>query len=305
LHVVRAGSGDDGRPVSGRGPLGRLRERFLSDEPAARARRMAIVNRFARASVLGDGPAVTLTSRSERAGRAFVTIETIAKGTRKPSELILWLDDPALVARPPASLRRLMRRGLQVRLAENLGPHTKYFPYLLSRDAFDRPLVTADDDMLYPIDWLAELAAAAAAHPEDIVCHRARHVQMVDGAIGPYLTWPLVGTTDPSPLHCATGVSGVAYPPTFLAELKARGEGFRSRAPRADDIWLHAAAVGAGRRIRQVAVEARNYPTVPDTQEHALQDENVLGGGNDVQIAAAYEPEEVARLAAAWEAEGR
>ncbi|MFD4423039.1 hypothetical protein ACFWN7_16260 [Agromyces sp. NPDC058484] len=265
-----------------------MRGIVLGDGASARSRRMALLNRVTRTPVTGDGPVVSLTTHGDRVRRVHMTIETIARGAVRPAELVLWLDDPAVVARPPRTLRRLQRRGLQVRLSQNYGPHTKYYPYLLAREAFDRPLVTADDDMLYPVAWLADLADAHRTHPDEVLCHRARRVQLRDGRIEPYLTWPLVGSTEPSPLNFATGVSGALYPPRFLIELKSLGSGFLDACPRADDVWLHWAAVRAGYSIRQIDPEAKNYPTVPQTQDDALQDDNVLGGGNDAQIAATY-----------------
>lgn len=273
------------------------REAVFGDGPIARTRRMAVVNRISSAPVTGHGPVVSLTTHGRRVKRVYVTIEAIARGTVKPSRLVLWMDDRAVVARPPRTLRRLQRRGLEIRLSENFGPHTKYFPYLLSREEFGEALVTADDDMLYPITWLAGLIRASERHPDEILCYRARRLQLVDGTIGPYLTWPLVGSTEASSLNFATGVSGVLYPPRFLEELKSFGDEFLDRCPRADDVWLHWAAVSCGRSVRQIEVDAKNFPTVPQTQQGAaLQDENVLGGGNDVQIAATYTPEAVRRL---------
>lgn len=277
--------------------LSRARNAVFRDTPDARARRMAVINRVSSTPVTGDGPIVSLTTHGPRVKRVYVTIETIARGIVRPSRLVLWLDDPNVASRPPRSIRRLQRRGLEVRVSENFGPHTKYFPYLLSREEFGEALVTADDDMLYPIDWLSGLVAASESHPDDILCHRARRVQLQGGVIAPYLTWPLVGSTEASPLNFATGVSGVLYPPRFLAELKSLGDGFLERCPRADDVWLHWAAVCSGRSVRQIELEAKNFPTVPETQrEAALQDENVLSGGNDLQIAATYTPDAVRRL---------
>ncbi len=73
---------------------------------------------------------VSLTSYGTRIGRVAYAIESIAAGTARPRRLVLWLDDPTRFAARPAALRRLERRGLEVRLTENLGPHTKYFPSL-------------------------------------------------------------------------------------------------------------------------------------------------------------------------------
>jgi hypothetical protein len=61
----------------------------------------------------------------------------------------------------------------------------------------------------------------------------------------------------------ATGVSGVAYPPELLGALRDRGEAFAHVCPRADDYWLHYAAVATGIPIRQVRdVAAYFWPIV-------------------------------------------
>ncbi|WP_306893047.1 hypothetical protein [Agromyces albus] len=119
---------------------------------------------------------MSLTTHGDRVRRVHLTIETIGRGTVKPSEIFLWLDEPEVVARPPRTIKRLQRRGLSLRLSKNFGPHTKYYPYLLAHDSFDRPLVTADDDMLYPFTWLAGLADASKVHPDEVLCYRARRV---------------------------------------------------------------------------------------------------------------------------------
>jgi hypothetical protein len=59
-------------------------------------------------------------------------------------------------------------------------------------------------------------------------------------------------TTEASETVFATGVSGVAYPPELLGALRDRGEAFAQVCPRADDYWLHYAAVSMGIPVRQV-----------------------------------------------------
>ncbi|WP_306893048.1 hypothetical protein [Agromyces albus] len=51
-----------------------------------------------------------------------------------------------------------------------------------------------------------------------------------------------------------------------------------------------------GNTVRQIEAEAKNFPTVPQTQGQALQDLNVLGGANDAHIAATYTESAIRRL---------
>lgn len=257
-------------------------------------------NRVSKAPVTGDGPIVSLTTHGPRLDIVHLALESIGRGAVRPSRLILWLG-PDDHARPrPPTLRRLVARGLEVREAVDLGPHTKYWPLVESEP--DRDFVTADDDVFYPRGWLAELRDAGERMPEAIVCFRA-HVLGVDDMgeaprIRPYTSWKPCRRTTPSPLHFATGVSGVLYPRTFAHVIREAGTGFVERAPRADDVWLHFLAVRSGRAIVQVRPRPLEFLGVPGTRPTGLYRTNE-GGGNDRQIAATYTPDVLALLAAA------
>ena len=212
-----------------------------------------------RRLVAPGGPVVSLTTHGRRIRTVFLTVESIAAGRLLPSRMILWLDDPALLAHPPRSLRRLQARGLEIRRSENFGPHTKYFPFVEGEAAFPLPLATADDDLIYPVSWLERLAVAFGEAPEFVNCYRAHRVRLEDGKLARYGKWGRCTDTRPSYLNFATGVSGVIYPPALLAILKAEGRGFRACCPRADDIWLHAIAIRSGFRIRQIQDEFQVY----------------------------------------------
>ncbi|BBX82533.1 hypothetical protein MAUB_04060 [Mycolicibacterium aubagnense] len=210
--------------------------------------RLRLLNRNSTDLVIGDGDAnVSLTSYGKRISSVWQTIETIGLGTVKPHRLILWLDDDTVVNDPPAPLRRLLARGLEIRHCRDYGPHKKYFPYVneVLHDESERVLVTADDDVYYPATWLAELLEAH--RPGEVTAFRARI-----RSAAPYSAWPLCTTTEASETVFATGVSGVAYPPELLCTLRDRGDKFAAVCPLADDYWLHYAAVATGTPIRQV-----------------------------------------------------
>ena len=257
-------------------------------------------NRFSRAILTGTAPTVvSLTTFGTRAEVAYVAIESIGAGRVRPRRLVLWLDDPRIVENLPSSLRRLERRGLEIRLTDNLGPHTKYYPSLTLEGTDGLPLVTADDDILYPRRWLADLLAASEAHPAEICCHRAFVVATRGADLAPYSTWPNCRTTQARPMNFATGVSGVLYPPAMLAALRRRGTAFMATTPKADDVWLHWVALREGIPVRQVRPKPRHFPFIPGTQEVGLVNQNVGEGANDRWIAATYDETDVARLVAA------
>lgn len=205
-------------------------------------------NQSSTSPIVGDADAnVSLTSYGPRIATVWKTIESIGAGSVKPRRIMLWLDDPAALADPPASLQRLQARGLEIRGCPDYGPHKKYFPYVTSilPEHPTSTLVTADDDVYYPATWLEELLAAHL--PEQVTAFRARI-----RTDGPYRQWALCSTTKASDTVFATGTSGVAYSEPVLQALRERGDEFTTVCPRADDFWLHYATIASGLKVRQV-----------------------------------------------------
>jgi hypothetical protein len=275
-------------------------------DPSAVARKLQVKlllaglrlqNRVRRSSVTGSGAVVVnLTTHGHRIDYVFYALESIAGGRVRPSRLILWLDEEQALEHPPHTLRRLQARGLEILRCPNYGPHKKQYPYAQTIDDEARPLVAADDDVIYPTSWLSDLLAAAAQHPRDIIGMRTHTVTFEGTTIAPYYLWVPGSGTEASYRNVCTGVSGVIYPPEFLAALRLEGERFLELAPRADDIWVHAVSVRHGFRTRQAGERQAEYIAIPGTQKGTLYHENVIDGGNDVQVRAAYGFGEVNRL---------
>lgn len=244
----------------------------------------------------GSGGVVSVTSHGNRLNTVHLLLESIAAGAVLPSRLILWVDTQDAYEHPSRQLRRLIDRGLELRLCDNFGPHTKYYPYLLSTEIFTSPLVTADDDHLYPGWWLEGLLRCYQRSPECVNCYRAHQVVLADSAMTPYETWERCKTTSASFLHFATGVSGVIYPPFFLNQLKAAGSAFLELCPKSDDAWLHVQALRAGIPIRQVYDRPFRFPSIPGSQASGLFHSNVLLAQNDRQIGNTYRSSDLALL---------
>ena len=247
-------------------------------------------NRTSHAAVTSpDGPVVSLTTYGKRIDSVYLTVESIARGSMLPSRLILWMNEEDKYERRPDSLRRLEARGLEVKLTEDFGPHKKYYPYLASSSTLEKPLATADDDTLYPVHWLKQLAESYQANPSLVSCYRAHVVRFEKTEeLSPYKCWRWCRSTAPSFLNFSTGVSGTIYPPALLQQLKASGPGFQDICPRADDVWLHVHALRGGFRIKQLKPWAQSFPALPGTQDTALFLDNVHRSKNDLQIQQTY-----------------
>lgn len=254
-------------------------------------------NERSKAPVIAPGgPVVSVTTYGERLGTVHLMLESIAAGSVLPSRLILWVDSVEAFANRSPGLERLVERGLEICLSDNYGPHTKYYPYLLSTNTFEAPLATADDDLLYSRWWLEGLVRSNREDPEAVNCYRAHRIGLSNGTITPYQTWAQCRSTEPELLHFATGVSGCIYPPSLLKRLKLAGSEFLHTCPKADDVWLHVNALRAGMKTRQIWNRSLRFPFVPGTQGSGLYHSNVLLARNDEQIRNTYTAEDIALL---------
>ncbi|HZK32837.1 MAG TPA: glycosyltransferase [Corynebacterium sp.] len=267
---------------------------------AASALLLSALNRTRHPEIPAVGETViSLTSHGTRLRHVHLAIESVARGSAR-APIVLWLDGPDYDAPWPAPLRRLVARGLQVRRSDgSYGPHTKYWGTFRCLAGTGRRVVTIDDDIIYPSWFLQRLLEAGAESPATVRAYRAHRIAMRAGELLPYRRWGQATTTLASPLHFATGVSGVLYPAALIDYVAAQGEEFLALSPRADDVWLHLCALRSGHLVRQVYSAPQNFPVLPATQLENLAVRNTFGGGNDRQIAVAYRAADIACL---WEA---
>lgn len=261
---------------------------------------LIVRNRFSRRSAVdaASSVVVSMTTYGQRVRRVHVALESIARGTTRPGRLILWLDDASVV--PTSALRRLERRGLEIITVESgLRVHTKYFPYARSTGHHQVPMVTSDDDIIYPPHWLAGLLEAAGREPGAIVCYRAHRIAFDGDSLLPYREWRPTTSSEASPLNFGTSVSGQLFPARLLDLLRDRGEAFRNVSPMNDDIWVHWVAITNAIPVAQVSAETQHFTLVPGTQSSGLFITNMWGGENDEQFAATYAPSDLLALRAA------
>jgi len=246
-----------------------------------------------------EGPVVSMTTYGARSQKVYLAIESIANGNIRPSRFILWIDDERLFQDLPAAVRRLQNRGLEVKLCANYGPHKKYYPYVESQEHFDVPLVTADDDLLYPKYWLKKLVEANQKFPNVVNSFWTHVIAINDDGIGRYSEWKQCKTTSPSFRHLIHSGIGTIYPGSLLMTLKRAGTAFQTSCPNGDDLWLHVQAIRAGFKIRQISPKLPyfSFQGVPGSQQAALSHQNVTyGDGNDRQVRATYTDSDIRLL---------
>jgi len=238
---------------------------------------------------------VSLTSYGERlTATAPYAIATIFQQTIQPDRIILWVayEDKEKI---PQIMEKLTEKGLEIRFCEDIKSYKKLIPAIKSFP--DDYIITADDDVFYPKNWLEQLLAEHKKKPNKIICHRAKEINVDENHnLLSYNCWNFCIKECESLFP--TGVGGILYPPKCFHKNITNKELFMKFAPYADDIWFWAMAVinkeYFGDENPHVVVESgysRNLQVIEPKQNHG---ENALWnynsqGGNDRQLKAVVE----------------
>ncbi|MBR6127447.1 hypothetical protein IKQ21_07165 [bacterium] len=219
--------------------------RYLADNMGDRK----CVNQLKRETQL----IVSLTSYEDRFDDLELALYSILNQSILPDRIILWLSDEfKSVNDLPYSITKFIKNGLEIRFVKDIGSYTKII-YALKENP-NSIIVTADDDIIYPKEWLAKLYHSYISDSKDIHVHRAHRILFDDNKkILPYEKWQKHVNEESARFdNFLTGAGGVLYPPNALSVETFREDVFMKYAPFADDIWLWIMAVISGRKIRVV-----------------------------------------------------
>lgn len=231
---------------------------------------------------------VSLTTHDLRLTNGTVerVIKNIIDGTFKELRVVLTLykDDESLI---PASLRKMIDDGsIELIVSDiNLRPHLKYF-YAMQKYR-NLPVITIDDDILYPDDMVEKLYKKWTENPRYIIARRSFPiVTTYYGELTRYATWMAQGLIkSEAPLMAAfpTGVGGILYPPDCL-QLSDADIPEINTILTDDDFYLKAIEVRKG--IRTITIEHNEADLYkknlddPVTQSIALFNQNAFGGSD-------------------------
>ncbi len=237
---------------------------------------------------------VSLTSFPERVQNDVTyTLYSLLTQSLKPDAIILWLAKeqfPNGLADLPKEILNLQKNGLTIKWCEDIRSYKKLIPALLEYP--DDIIVTADDDIYYPKDWLQKLYLQHLINPKAVIGHRMHYIRLnTDGMPLPYKKWAKNVTKHKvSTRNFLTGCGGILYPPHSLYQDVCNQNLFQKLAPYADDIWFWAMAVLNNTPIRTFSGRYRKIILVNPEREMRQTDEltlaklNISKGGNDQQL---------------------
>jgi hypothetical protein len=230
---------------------------------------------------------VSLTTIPERMHKVHLCIESLLRQSCKPDYLMLWVSISE--DKVPKRLDRLKKRGLQIKFCKDIRSHRKIF-YTLKENP-QSIIVTADDDVFYPKNWLKQLYDAYLKEPQYIHCHRAHlMIKNSDGKLKQYREWLRLspGIQGPSLLLFPTGVGGVLYPPHSLHEEALNEDVFIRLTPYCDDTWQKAMSLLNGTQCKKVSPFFSYYIQIRGVSKKSLM-KITSDGKKDEQIRAVFE----------------
>ena len=220
---------------------------------------------------------VSLTSYPKRINDIQYTLFSIFNQSFKPDKIILWLAEEEFPKKEmdiPRSILNFKKLGLEIKWCENIKSYKKLIPSL--KEYPNDIIVTADDDIFYPKDWLKKLYDNYLEYPECIIGQRARKMCFDDnGEIDSYNNWKMIENEEyPSFLNFLTGAGGSLYPPNSLNQQVFDKELFESLCPTGDDIWFWGMAVINKTKFRIMSDNLALLTYVSPAQEVGLLGNN-------------------------------
>lgn len=233
---------------------------------------------------------VSLTSYAHRVDTVYLTILSIFEQSIKADKVVLYLnEDDYNMETIPISLKMLISRGLEIVFCRDIKSYKKL---IYSLKSFPNDLiVTADDDAIYPNNWLRELYEAYLSEPQYIHCHKIHYIGLNnDGTMLPYKEWDLTSKAPmPSFRALPVGIGGVLYFPGSLNAEVFNENVFMSICPTADDVWFKAMSLLNNVKCKRVNSETtEDLRLIPGTQEIGLYHINYHKSKNDGQLDAVF-----------------
>ncbi len=197
---------------------------------------------------------ISLTSYPERICIVSETIKSLMVQEMKADKIVLWLTyeefsdgEKAL----PQSILDMKKFGLEIEWTHNMRSYNKLIPSL--KKFPDDILITADDDIYYPKDWLSKLYESYQLNPREIHCHRVSLFYKKNGEYRRYICEKRKDIIVPAAYsYELTGVGGVLYPPHIMHSDVLKEEIFMQDASTNDDLWFWFMAIKNNVKIRVV-----------------------------------------------------
>lgn len=189
---------------------------------------------------------VSLTTFPERIGDVHYAVFSLLNQTIKPDKVILWLGEEQFPDREndvSQELLDLKNHGLTIEFTKDIKSFKKLVPAL--RQYPDDIIITADDDIYFPPEWLEKMYSEYLENPNRIYANLVYTAKLDNnGNMEPYSKFQkYVDDESSSLLNFAATGAGALFPPNSLYKDATNEELFKKLSPTSDENWFWAMAV--------------------------------------------------------------
>lgn len=235
---------------------------------------------------------VSLTTYNKRIYDVHLVIESLFRQTIMPNKIILWLaEDEFDDMNIPRILKNLELKGLEIGYCKDLKSYKKLIPTL--EKYTNDIIITVDDDILYPIDFVENLYKEYKKDEKNIYFYIGHKIILKDGKVQPYCKWKFnYQGLEKTFLTLPTGVGGILYPPNSLNKEVLNIENLIILAPRADDIWFKAMGLKNEFKCKKIKLNdefSKKFIQIKSGQDIALHLTNLGENQNDIQLKAVFD----------------
>jgi len=223
---------------------------------------------------------ISLTSYPARFATTWLAIESLLRQSVRPDYIVLNLFEGEFERQVlPILIKMQMKRGVVINWnKENWKVYLKVLPTMYK---FPQAIVVAaDDDLIYPSDFLGNLIDGHKKHPDCVIAGDVRVMNYYkDSAqnksyITPVNTWNFTGQKkeseefqEPRSDIIPEGVFGILYPPYSVKAEAFKKEKFLSLCPTDDDLWMYAMIVLNGKKVFKINRGSSPRTNIDGTQE--------------------------------------
>lgn len=225
---------------------------------------------------------VSFTSIPSRLKAVNLVVRSLLLQSLRPSKILLWLHRD-LRDQVPKNVTRLEGDIFEIRYTPTQSSHSKLVHTL--KEFPGSTIVTCDDDLMYPDNWLEDLYREHLSFPKQVLCNRCNMIAYdSNGNTLPYKDWVrgIPGGTSSMSIMPA-GYGGVLYPPKCMLPIVTDDNLYFQLAPKADDLWFKAMSFLKGTPSRRIANPSSDFIPIIGTRKYTLATSNIKQDGNRTQ----------------------
>lgn len=232
---------------------------------------------------------VSLSVSEENFYNVGITLYSVFNQTISPDKVILWVSSKYELSELPYSITQYVKYGLEIRFIDAQDDYTKIIQTL--RNFKKYIIVTAEEYIYYPNEWLAKLYISYISNQNDIQVHSVMQVKLADNKIMPIKKWEqFFKSEDASYKNFPIFDGGVLYPPECFNNEVFREDIYKKKIGTSCQTWFWFMAMISNRKIRLVKNHINNFSCTNLFYQIKKQyKEKKLSSQTDIQISRLFE----------------